>query len=381
MQVKRFMRQNIRPIRVVISGGGTGGHIFPALAIAQALQRQCAEVQLLFVGAQGRMEMQVIPAAGYNVVGLPIAGLQRTWSWKNVLLPLKVLASCWQAWRLLGRFRPQAAVGVGGYASFPVLLMARLRSIPGLIQEQNSYAGLANRILGRWVKKICVAYPGMERFFPQHKIVITGNPVRRDLLTGPDSGTARRQFGLLPEQPTVLVLGGSLGAASINQSIADQLDYLLANRLQLIWQTGTAYFERYRSCMERAPGQLHVLPFIRDMAAAYAAADVVVSRAGALAIAELCVTRRPAILIPSPHVAENHQLRNAEALVANRAAVLVTDAEAKDVLAQRIVDLMMDAERRRQLAQNIAAWARPDADEQIAREILGLIPTIKETSS
>ncbi|MCS6992047.1 MAG: undecaprenyldiphospho-muramoylpentapeptide beta-N-acetylglucosaminyltransferase [Chitinophagales bacterium] len=362
-----------QPIRIMISGGGTGGHVFPALAIAKALQQKEPKAELLFVGARGRLEMQVVPAAGYRIVGLPIAGLQRKFDMQNFLLPFKLLASCWKALALMRQFRPHVVIGVGGYASFPVLLMAVLLGIPTLIHEQNSYAGLANRLLGRWVRKVCVAYEGMERFFPRHKIVLTGNPVRQELLQLPSTAQAREVFGFRADVPVVLVVGGSLGAASINQSIAEGIDRLLEAGFQILWQTGKIYYEQFRLYEKKAPQRLRILPFVNDMAAAYAAADLVVSRAGALALAELSVTAKAAVLVPSPHVAEDHQRRNAEELARHGAAVLIADAEAPQLLVDNILKLMRDEPTRHRLSQNISTLARPHAHQALATEILELV--------
>ncbi|MDW8392942.1 MAG: undecaprenyldiphospho-muramoylpentapeptide beta-N-acetylglucosaminyltransferase [Chitinophagales bacterium] len=368
-------------MRVVISGGGTGGHVFPALAIAQALQQNYPGIDLLFVGAEGRLEMRVVPEAGFRIIGLPISGLQRRWDWRNLLLPWRVLVSVVKAWRLLRQYRPQVVAGVGGYASLPVLAAAAVAGIPSVIQEQNSYAGLTNRLLGRWAKKICVAYEGMERFFPAHKLVITGNPVRRELTEPMNPAEARASLGLLPDKPVALIVGGSLGAATLNQSLAAGIDRLLASGIQVMWQTGANYYEKYKHFEKLNTKTVRVQAFIRDMRAAYAAADVVVSRAGALAIAELCLTGKAAILVPSPHVAEDHQRRNAEALVEQQAALMIADADALSQLVDTLLHLMADEPLRHRLSQRIATLARPFADKAIAQEIWNLVVTSNQTAS
>jgi UDP-N-acetylglucosamine--N-acetylmuramyl-(pentapeptide) pyrophosphoryl-undecaprenol N-acetylglucosamine transferase len=355
--------------KVIIAGGGTGGHIFPAIAIGQALQRLDDRIELLFVGAKGKMEMTTIPQAGFPIVGLDIAGFNRSAPWKNVGLPWKLVKSAFQAGGLLRRHKPSVVVGVGGYASFPMLRAAQKKGIPTLIQEQNSFAGKSNQILARDARTICTGYEGMEKFFPADKIVYTGNPVR-PLIT--QSHASRedgiRFFQLDPARPTVLAFGGSLGARSINAAIGAGLDLLKDQGLQLIWQTGKG---------NPAPQGRHGVwaqEFITHMEMAYAAADVVVARAGALTIAELCVAAKPVIFVPYPHAAEDHQTVNAMSLVRRDAGLLVPDKDARGELVTRLLQLARDPALQQKLKTNIARLAIRDADERIAREILKLMP-------
>ncbi|WP_460577955.1 undecaprenyldiphospho-muramoylpentapeptide beta-N-acetylglucosaminyltransferase [Hymenobacter coalescens] len=359
--------------RVIISGGGTGGHIFPAVAIANELQRRRPDADILFVGANGRMEMTRVPEAGYRIVGLNISGLQRRLTPENLLFPLKVFQSVRQAGKLVEQFRPDAVVGVGGYASAPVLLAATSRAVPALIQEQNSYAGLVNKLLARRVDRICVAYEGMEKFFPAERLVLTGNPVRREIAGG-DRAEALRFFGLDPDKPVLLVIGGSLGARTLNQATAAALPRLQQAGVQLLWQTGKLYFPtaEQQAAGFRAHG-LHALEFIRRMDLAYAAADVVVSRAGALSVSELCLTGKPCVLVPSPNVAEDHQTKNAQALSSRNAAILVTDADAAQRLYDVALDLLGDPARQAELRRNLQPLARPAATSTIVDELEALI--------
>ena len=364
---------NSRPRRYIISGGGTGGHIFPAVAIANEIKRRQPDCEILFVGANGRMEMTRVPEAGYRIVGLDITGLQRRLTPQNLLFPLRVIRAVRRAGRLIEEFRPDAVVGVGGYASAPVLLAATSRGIPSLIQEQNSYAGLVNKLLARRVDKICVAYDGMEKFFPASKLVLTGNPVRTEIASGSRS-EALAFFGLSPNKKTLLVVGGSLGARTLNLATAAALPRLRAAGVQLLWQTGKLYFPEARQ--QAAPYQtdnLHALEFIQRMDLAYAAADVVVSRAGALSVSELCLTGKAAILVPSPNVAEDHQTKNALALVGQGAAVLITDAHAPERLYDEALRLLADPSRQQQLSASVRELARPEATAAIVDELLALI--------
>lgn len=362
-------------MKVIISGGGTGGHIYPAIAIANALQQQIPNSSFLFVGARGKMEMQKVPAAGYPIVGLNIAGFQRKKLWRNFSLPFKLLASLWKARKILRSFRPDVVIGTGGYASAPILYMAARRGIPTLIQEQNAIPGVTNRLLARYVDKVCVAYEGMAQYSPAEKLVLTGNPVREDLL----NLTTQRQaadahFGFVPAKPCLLVLGGSLGAKTINESILQSLDVLLAAGLQLIWITGQGHFDSLQAQLtpqQRATVQLY--PFLEPIHLAYAAADIVVARAGAGTIAELCLAQKPTIFVPSPHVTDDHQTKNVLPLVAKDAAVLVKDSEAREILGQEIIQLFQSAERRDQLATNIKALARPQATAAIVRTMMELV--------
>lgn len=362
-------------LRIIISGGGTGGHIFPAVAIANALKQLAPDTEILFVGANGRMEMEKVPAAGYKIIGLDIQGIQRKAVWKNVLFPIKLINSISKATKIIKDFKPDAAVGVGGYASGPLLYAASLKGIPTLIQEQNSYAGITNKWLSKKAQKICVAFDEMDRFFPADKIVKTGNPVRRasvDIVGREEE--ALHNFQLLSNKKTILVTGGSLGARTLNNSILAGLDKLIAADVQLIWQTGKVY---YKGIMERLSENYHpnirILEFLNRMDLAYAAADVIISRAGAGTIAELCIVSKPVILVPSPNVAEDHQTKNALALVQNNAAVFITDADAPEKLVSRALELLKDKEEQAALSANIGKLALPNADEVIAQHVVDII--------
>jgi len=362
--------------KVIISGGGTGGHIFPAIAIANALKKMDATIEILFVGALGRMEMEKIPKAGYNIEGLPIAGLQRKLDWRNFLLPFKVINSLMKARAIVKKFQPDVAVGVGGYASAPLLYAASRMNIPCLIQEQNSYAGITNKRLSKRAQKICVAYDGMEKFFPREKILLTGNPVRKDILNLESKREeGMKFFGLRSDQKILLVIGGSLGARTINDSIREHLNEISSAGIQVLWQTGKNYFEVNSTAAKNFSEQIKVHAFIDRMDLAYAVADVVISRAGALSIAELCLAKKPSILVPSPNVAEDHQTKNAMALVSKNSALLVKDNEAKEKLVSEVFSLMKDEGMQRELSKNIAALAKPNADDDIAKEVLKLIKT------
>ncbi|OWP62998.1 undecaprenyldiphospho-muramoylpentapeptide beta-N-acetylglucosaminyltransferase [Hymenobacter amundsenii] len=361
-------------MKLIISGGGTGGHIFPAVAIANEVRRRYPEAEILFVGANGRMEMTRVPEAGYEIIGLDIAGLQRSFTPKNLLFPIKVMRAVRKAGKIIEKFRPDAVVGVGGYASAPVLLAATSRGIPALIQEQNSYAGLVNKLLARRVQRICVAYDGMAKFFPADRLVLTGNPVRTEIADG-QRAEALSFFGLDADRPVLLVIGGSLGARTLNQATAAALPRLQAAGVQLLWQTGKLYFpEAQQQATPFAADNLQALEFIRRMDLAYAAADVVVSRAGALSVSELCLTGKPSILVPSPNVAEDHQTKNALALTTKHAALLVRDAEAGATLYDQALALLQDPAQQQQLSANIRALARPQATATIVGELLKLIP-------
>lgn len=366
--------------RIIISGGGTGGHIFPALAIAQALQKIDPKTEILFVGALGRMEMEKIPAAGYKIIGLDIAGIQRKALWKNISLPFKLLKSVWHARNILKTFNPDAAVGVGGYASGPLLLAAKGLGIPYLIQEQNSYAGLTNKWLGKQAQKICVAFDGMEAYFPAHKVQITGNPVRKESVDiEGKKAEAAQFFGLDSAKKTILLTGGSLGARTLNQAFLASLDALVAAGVQVIWQTGKMYYNTITSSLgEQCPPQIKVLEFLNRMDLAYALADVIVSRAGAGTIAELCLVKKPVILVPSPNVAEDHQTKNAQALVKHKAALLVSDVQAKTDLIPTVLTLLNNAEECRTLSEHIGRLGKSHADEVIAKEVLALAGHRKE---
>lgn len=361
-------------MRVIISGGGTGGHIYPAIAIADALKKTDRDIDILFVGAEGRMEMQKVPEAGYKIIGLPITGIQRRLTLKNLTFPFKLWSSIQKAKKIIKDFKPQVVVGVGGFASGPLLYAATKAGIPALIQEQNGYAGLANKWLADKVQKICVAYESMEKYFPKDKIILTGNPVRSDLKNASASREEALSFYRLDRtRPVILVIGGSLGARTINLSILKNLGLLEENGIQLIWQTGKFYYrDIQRQLTEVDQSDIRLLEFIKEMSLAYAASDVVVSRAGALSIAELCLVQKPTILVPSPNVAEDHQTKNAMALVRQQAAVLVRDHEAADRLVDEVVRLVQDHQRKLELTRNIGKMARPDAAEDIASEVLKL---------
>ena len=361
-------------LRVIISGGGTGGHIFPAVSIANAVKALRPDAKILFVGALGRMEMQRVPAAGYEIIGLPIQGFDR----KNLLKNFKVLYKIWKSQRMAKKiikdFRPQVAVGVGGYASGPTLNMAAAKGIPCLLQEQNSYAGVTNKLLAKKAAKICVAYEGMERFFPAEKIMMTGNPVRQQLLdTTITHEDAVRTFGFDPTKKIVLIVGGSLGARTLNESVLQHLDQIRKSDVQFIWQTGKFYSAEIN---ERLKGQdipnLTVTDFISDMGVAYKAADLVVSRAGAGSISEFCLLGKPVILVPSPNVAEDHQTKNAMALVNKAAALYVKDAEADKILLPLAIDTAKDDAKLQSLHENILKMALPDSADMIAKEVIKL---------
>ena len=361
--------------RIIISGGGTGGHIFPAVSIANAIRELCPDAKILFVGAQGRMEMQRVPQAGYEIKGLPIMGFDR----KNLLKNIKVLYHVWKSQRMakaiIRDFQPQVAVGVGGYASGPTLNKAASMGIPCLIQEQNSYAGVTNKLLAKKASKICVAYEGMERFFPAEKIMMTGNPVRQALL---DSKVTREEalasFGLSQEKKTVLLVGGSLGARTINERVLQHLDEIAQSGVQFIWQTGKYYSAQIAETLKEKgqPENLRVMDFISDMAAAYKAADLVISRAGASSISEFCLIGKAVILVPSPNVAEDHQTKNAMALVNRGAALFVKDAEAQEKLIPLALKTVADDVRLKSLSENVLKLALPNSAEIIAKEVLKL---------
>lgn len=358
--------------KILISGGGTGGHIFPALSIANALKERL-NVEILFVGADNRMEMERVPAAGYEIKGLPVAGFNRKNLLKNISVLLKLRKSISMARSIVKEFQPDIAIGVGGYCSGPTLKAAQKAGVPTLLQEQNSYAGVTNKLLAKKAKKICVAYTGLERFFPAEKIVLTGNPIRKDLLSTTISvENARERFGLNPKMPTVLVVGGSLGARTLNESLETGIKRLYDEGIQVIWQTGKNFGDRGTEAAKNLKG-IVVTKFISDMAAAYAAADVVVSRAGAGSISELELLGKPSILVPSPNVAEDHQTKNARALSEKGAAILVTDAESREKLIDEIISLIKDKDRLQQMSDEIKKLALPDSDEKIVDEIVKIL--------
>jgi UDP-N-acetylglucosamine--N-acetylmuramyl-(pentapeptide) pyrophosphoryl-undecaprenol N-acetylglucosamine transferase len=361
-------------MRVIISGGGTGGHIFPALAIANALKEIDSTTDILFVGAEGRMEMEKIPAAGYAIEGLKISGLQRSFTLKNLSFPFKVISSLTKAGKIIDRFKPDVAVGVGGYASGPLLYMASCRGIPSVIQEQNSYPGITNKILARRAQRICVAYEGMDKFFPKDKLVITGNPVRMDILnTEGKRQEAFQFFGLDENKKTILVVGGSQGARSINRSIHAGIQKISGAGVQLIWQTGKAFLPEAISAVKSADERkLKAYDFISRMDLAYAAADLVVSRAGASTVSELCITGKPAIMVPLPTAAEDHQTKNIRSLVNRNAAYMITDAEAGSKLVDKAISLVKDEAALNELKNNIKQLALPGSAVVIANQIRAL---------
>jgi UDP-N-acetylglucosamine--N-acetylmuramyl-(pentapeptide) pyrophosphoryl-undecaprenol N-acetylglucosamine transferase len=362
-------------IRVIISGGGTGGHVYPAIAIANAIKGKAADSDILFIGAKGRMEMEKVPAAGYPIYGLWISGLQRRFTWKNLSFPLKVIHSLIKAGQIIRRFNPDIVIGVGGYASGPTLRAAVRKKIPTLIQEQNSYPGITNKLLGKKVTKICVAYDGMERFFPKNKILFTGNPVRQDIFTTRNKKKEGLAFfGLREDRKVILVLGGSLGAGTINRSVLDCVRNGITEKgCQVLWQTGKYYFENTIANPEISNNpDVHILAFIDRMDMAYGCADIVISRAGAIAISELCIAGKPSILIPSPNVAEDHQTKNARALESKGSAIMIKDPEAVKLLFQTLIRLLGDKNLQLQLQENISRLAIPDAADKIADEALQL---------
>lgn len=366
-------------MKAIISGGGTGGHIFPAIAIANALKEKYPDAEILFVGAKGRMEMQKVPQAGYKIIGLPIVGFQRKKFWKNISFPFKLIYSTIKAKKIVKTFDPDVAIGVGGYASGPTLAAAVSKHVSALIQEQNSYPGVTNKMLADSVDTICVAYDNMNRWFDADKIVFTGNPIRQNISQLYDNIEEKRAkgfetFGLNKEKKTVLVIGGSLGALTINESISANLDYFAGNDIQLIWQTGKWFYEKAKTRVKEVDSPLiKVYEFIYDMDQAYALADVIVSRAGAIAVSELCIVGKPCILIPSPNVAEDHQTKNANALVSKNAALMVKDAEAKERLIPAVDELMNDEGLRKEVSSNLQSMGIRDADKRIVEEVEKLV--------
>lgn len=362
-------------LRIIISGGGTGGHIFPAVSIANAIKAKHPNAKILFVGAEGRMEMQRVPAAGYEIKGLPIKGFDRAHKLKN----FKVLFKLWKSLRLARQiikdFKPQVAVGVGGYASGATLYECAKMGIPCLIQEQNSYAGVTNKLLSKRVAKVCVAYEGMERFFPANKIIMTGNPVRQNVLkTNLSIEEARKSFGLDPNKKTILLVGGSLGARTINRSVLEHLNLIHDSEVQFIWQTGKYYHQKISDSMKgKELPNLKVLDFISDMGAAYKAADLIISRAGASSISEFQIIGKPVILVPSPNVAEDHQTKNAMALVNKQAAIYVKDAEAPDTLLPLALKVIADDSKLKSLSENVKKMGLKNSADIIADEVLKLI--------
>lgn len=361
--------------KVIISGGGTGGHIFPAIAIANAIKKRHPNAEILFVGAQGRMEMEKVPAAGYPIEGLWISGLQRNLSLRNLMFPLKLVSSLYKAYSIVKKFKPHVVVGTGGYASGPMLKISSLLGIPTVIQEQNSYAGITNKLLGKSVEKICVAYEAMDRFFPKEKVVITGNPVRSEVV---DIAGKREKaldfFGLDPNKKTFLIVGGSLGAKAINDSILPHVSEIDEHGFQLIWQTGKVSFQEVSSAVKSLSSKnIKVHQFISQMDMAYAAADLVVSRAGAIAVSEICLTAKPCILVPLPTAAEDHQTKNAIALAEHDAAVIIRNKDASHLLFLKVVELLSNEEELTKLQRNIEPLGMPNSDEKIADVVINLL--------
>lgn len=363
-----------KQIKVIIAGGGTGGHIFPAVAIANALRRFCVDIDILFVGAKGKMEMEKVPKEGYRIIGLDIAGFNRSSLLKNITLPFKLIKSFLQASSILKNFKPDIAIGVGGYASFPVLFMAQQQGIPTLIQEQNSIAGKSNKILGRKAKAVCVAYENMEQYFPKDKLFITGNPVRESIFnTQITREEALSFFKLKSEYKTIFAFGGSLGAKSINETLASSLVNLNNEHVQLIWQTGNSFYKQANEAVHQMNEGIKVFDFIREMEYAYAAADVIIARSGALSVSELCLVAKPVVFVPFPFASEDHQTFNAMALVKHKAALMVKDHETKNELINKVISLLKDESECKRMSENIKALAFHKSDEKIVNKVLELI--------
>lgn len=368
------MNKMTKSKNIIISGGGTGGHVFPAISIANAVKEIEPETNILFVGALGKIEMEKVPAAGYEIIGLPVAGLQRKLTTKNISFIFKLIKSLRKSKRILKDFKPDVVVGVGGYASGPVLHKASKMDIPTLIQEQNSYAGMTNKLLAKKAVKICVAYEGMEKYFPKEKIMLTGNPVRQDLLHKIENkGEAVKHFNLTESKKIILVIGGSLGARTVNQSVIKDIEKIGNSDFQLLWQTGKYYYEEAKKVTDESGFKnIKVLDFIKRMDFAYAAADIIISRAGAGTISELALIGKPVILVPSPNVAEDHQTKNAMALVNRNAAIMIRDVEAKEKLISMALDLITNKKQIKSLSENIKGMALRDSAKIIAEEVLKL---------
>ncbi|MEZ4858606.1 MAG: undecaprenyldiphospho-muramoylpentapeptide beta-N-acetylglucosaminyltransferase [Flavobacteriaceae bacterium] len=361
----------MKPYRFIISGGGTGGHIYPAIAIANELKLRYPKAEFLFVGAKDRMEMEKVPEAGYKIKGLWISGLQRNLKVSNLAFPFKLTSSLIRSRKIIKDFKPDAAIGTGGYASAPLLRVASMKKIPCVIQEQNSHAGITNKWLSKKVQKICVAYKGMEQFFPKEKIVLTGNPVRQDLIEIPSKREeAFHFFNLTKEKKTVLVLGGSLGARTINQLIEKELSFFEENNLQVIWQCGKYYYEQYKDFASKST-QVHA--FLNRMDLAYAAADIIISRSGALSVSELCLVGKPVIFIPSPNVSEDHQTKNAQAIVNEDAAIMIKETDLETHFESKFLGLIQSKEIQSKLSENIKKLAKPNATKDIVTEIEKLL--------
>jgi UDP-N-acetylglucosamine--N-acetylmuramyl-(pentapeptide) pyrophosphoryl-undecaprenol N-acetylglucosamine transferase len=357
--------------KFIISGGGTGGHIYPAIAIAKELKARYPEAQFLFVGAQDKMEMQKVPQAGYDIKGLWIAGLQRKLSFQNALFPVKLVVSLVKSFFILQFFKPDVVIGTGGFASGAVLKVASLFGIPTVIQEQTSYPGITNKLLAKKANVICVAYENLERFFPKEKMILTGNPVRQDLLVPADKAEAMPYFNLDATKKTILVLGGSLGARRINQLIAKELDFLLQQNCQIIWQCGKLYLDEYAKYNKKQ--NVQVVAFIDRMDLVYAAADIIISRSGASSVSELCIVGKPTIFIPSPNVAEDHQTKNAKAIADKMGALLIKESELEGAFENTVADLLKNESLQSELCQNIKKLAKPNATKDIVEEVIKLI--------
>ena len=361
-------------LKVIISGGGTGGHIFPAIAIANAIKLEHPNAAILFVGANGKMEMEKVPAAGYPIKGLDVVGFHRKKLWKNFSFPFKLLKSLKAAKTIVKEFKPDIAIGVGGYASGPLLKMAGRLGVPTLLQEQNSYAGITNKLLAKKAKKICVAYENMEKFFPKEKIVITGNPVRCDIVSVENKRSeALSHFDLDAKKKTILIIGGSLGARTINNSIKNKLQELEDSGHQLLWQTGKIYIDEIKETTVSSIKNIKPMAFISRMDLAYAVADVVISRAGALSVSELCLVKKPVILVPSPNVAEDHQTKNAMSLVNKKAAMLVKDVDSPNILVQTVLSLLGNSVEMAELSNQISVLGKPNAAIDIKNEVMKLV--------
>lgn len=358
-------------LKVIISGGGTGGHIFPALSIADELKRTVADIEILFVGATGKMEMERVPAAGYPIKGLPIMGMPRKLSFKLIKFACSVYKSNKKATKIIKEFQPDLAIGVGGFASYPILNAAAKKGVPTYLQEQNSYAGISNKKLSKMVRRICVAYDNMDRFFPADKIIETGNPVRRNLLEATDKSEALNAYELATDKPVIIIVGGSLGARTLNEAVLAHVQTIARSQVQIVWQTGKFYYEEMLTRLgDDKPDNLHIFQFLTDMAQAYAAADLVVARAGASTISELCLLGKASVLVPSPNVAEDHQTKNAMALVDKKAAVLVKDINAVEQLLPKALQLVQEKEQLSELRANSLKMAKPDATKDIVAVIL-----------
>lgn len=362
--------ENSKTYRIIISGGGTGGHVYPAIAIANELSAVFPNCEILFIGALGKMEMKRIPEAGYKIIGLWISGLARKLTFKNLLFPVKLIHSYFKALKIVKSFKPDMVVGTGGYASGPTVMAANTRKIPVILQEQNSYPGITNRQLAKRAVKVCVAYPGMDKFFDPAKIVFTGNPVRSDIgnLKDKEAG-AQEYFNFKEKRNTLFIMGGSLGARTVNRSVLADWEKLKNADVNVIWQTGKFYYDDIKTSLNPVPEWLHLAVYIDRMDLAYSLADVVISRAGALSISELCVAGKPCILVPSPNVAENHQQKNAEALVKNEAAIMILDDKAEETMIEEGLKLLQDVEKRKKLAVNILKMGKPNAAKEIVQQI------------